>query len=241
MVVDDNRTNQFIAKSILEQAGISVALASNGKEGVSYFMEHTSEINMILMDLHMPVLNGYEASAQIREQDKQIPIVAMTADAITGVEEQCQKAGIYQYISKPFEPDQFIQTILDTLDKISPTEIKENKDFFINQENALKLLGNNAQLYQMVLNEFFKETETVFSELENEMKINDLVEAAHIVHKVKGSAGNIGALKLYETSKALQKALESNQKEDIYCLYPEFERLLKASRDEIQQILQKNE
>jgi len=241
LVVDDNRTNQFIAKSILEQAGISVALASDGKEGVTYFMEHAPEIHLILMDLHMPILNGYEASMQIREQNKQVPIIAMTADAITGVEEQCQKAGIYQYISKPFEPDQFIQTILNTLDNISDTETVEDKAFYINQENALKLLGNNLALYQVVLNEFFKETETVFSELDNEMKNDNLIEAAHIVHKVKGSSGNIGAVKLYETAKVLQKALENNQKEDIYCLYPEFERLLKSSRDEIQRILQKNE
>lgn len=254
LVVDDNKTNQFIAKSILEQAGISVELASDGKEGVACYMKESLDINLILMDLHMPVLNGYEASKQIREHNQQIPIVAMTADAITGVEEQCRKAGIYQYISKPFEPDIFIQTILKILDNesnaksldnttIEPKLIGNNNDneaSYINKEEALKLLGNNLQLYQMVLNEFFKETETIFLELEEEMKNNNLAEAALIVHKVKGSSGNIGARKLYETAIVLQKALEKNQREDIERLYPEFERLLKVSRNEIQQIMEEN-
>ena len=93
----------------------------------------------------------------------------------------------------------------------------------------------------MVLNEFFKETETILAELEITMKNDDLVGAAQIVHKVKGSAGNVGASKLYKTSMLLQKALENNQKGDVYFLYPEFERLLKASRNEIQQIVQEKD
>ncbi|MDD3140920.1 MAG: transporter substrate-binding domain-containing protein, partial [Lachnospiraceae bacterium] len=219
LVVDDNKTNQFIARTILEQVGISVVLASNGEEGVTYFTKYTSDIDLILMDLHMPVLNGYEASKQIRIHNKEIPIVAMTADAIAGVEKQCQEAGIHQYISKPFEPDKFIQIILDILEAAScdesniceradVNETVQNKICYINQEEALTLLGNNIQLYQMVLNEFFKETETILAELEIAMKNDDLVGAAQIVHKVKGSAGNVGASKLYKTSMLLQKALE---------------------------------
>ena len=264
LVVDDNKTNQFIAKSILEQAGISVALAGNGEEGVSCFVRNASNIDLILMDLHMPVLNGYEASFQIRQFNTEIPIVAMTADAITGVEDQCKNAGIYHYISKPFEPDKFIETILNILDKaeyngVHGTEedkdveifpknkaeesttgfVIKNKSFYINQTDALKLLGNNVELYKMVLNEFYKETENTFQDLENEMHNGNITEAAQLVHKVKGSAGNIGAGKLYETAVVLQKALEANHKEDIYRLYPEFDRLLKASRNEIMEVLTK--
>ena len=66
---------------------------------------------MILLDLHMPIMNGYEAAERIREISKDIPIVAMTADVIVGVREKCEQYGIYHYISKPFNPERFIQII----------------------------------------------------------------------------------------------------------------------------------
>jgi signal transduction histidine kinase/CheY-like chemotaxis protein len=111
LVVEDNKTNQLIAKSLLQQAGLQVLIASDGKEGLEIFSEHRSEINLILMDLHMPVMNGYEAAIEIRKISDNVPIVAMTADVILGVKEKCEQSGIYNYISKPFDPDRFIQTV----------------------------------------------------------------------------------------------------------------------------------
>ena len=93
LLVEDNTTNQFIAKSILEQAGFRVSTASNGQEGYQFFADNRDSIDLILMDLHMPVMDGYTASGLIRELNADIPIVAMTADAISGVQEQCRHMG----------------------------------------------------------------------------------------------------------------------------------------------------
>ena len=73
LIVEDNKTNQFIARSILEQSGFKVSLADNGKMGWEFFEKHQPEIDLILMDLHMPVLNGYEASSLIRKLNASIP------------------------------------------------------------------------------------------------------------------------------------------------------------------------
>lgn len=237
LIVEDNKTNQFIAKSILEQVGITVALANNGEEGATYYLNHASEIDLILMDLHMPILNGYDATMRIRLYDLDVPIVAMTADAITGIEEQCKRVGINHYISKPFDPDKFINKILEILDKQGDAKPKVQAAApLIIQEEALRLLGDNFQLYQLVLKEYRQENATTCIELEQEIQNGNYEQATQIVHKAKGSSGNIGAKELYNVSIILQKALENNQNDEILKLYPEFIRLLQQSLDEIEVI-----
>ncbi|NCB51871.1 MAG: transporter substrate-binding domain-containing protein [Clostridia bacterium] len=113
LLVEDNKTNQFIAQIILEQAGFVVSVAENGQEGYNTFIKDRDNIDLILMDLHMPVMNGYDATILIRQIDREIPIVAMTADAITGVKEDCKSIGIDYFVSKPFDPDKIISDIAD--------------------------------------------------------------------------------------------------------------------------------
>lgn len=251
LVVEDNKTNQLIAKAILEQVGISVILTDDGEEGVEYYIQHADEINLVLMDLHMPVLNGYEATLRIRLHDTKVPVVAMTADAITGIEEQCKRVGIDHYISKPFDPDKFIDTILNLLDQnaerleVSRFEMESSPatekapliNVLIKQEEALNLLGNNIQLYHMVLKEFLQENQSTCDALDAEIQCSNYLQAAQIVHKVKGSSGNIGAKDLYQAASLLQKALEDNQQENINILYSEFKLRLLQSTSEIRKIL----
>ncbi|BCZ46571.1 hypothetical protein psyc5s11_26380 [Clostridium gelidum] len=253
LVVEDNKTNQFIAKSILEPVGVNVILTDNGEEGVTYYTNHASDIDLILMDLHMPVLNGYDATLQIRMNDENVPIVAMTADAITGIEEQCKRVGINYYISKPFEPDKFIDTILEILDQHEGSALDSEKDAqveitkevetvqqtlpLINQDDALKLLGQNVQLYHMVLKEYIQENVSTCEDLDLEIQKSNYLQAAQIVHKAKGSSGNVGAKEVYKIAVVLQKALENNQQDEISKFYPEFNKLLNQSLAEIEEIL----
>lgn len=123
LLVEDNKTNQLIAKSLLQRVGIKSIIANDGKEAVALYQQHKDGIDLILMDLHMPVMNGYEAAWEIRKISPDVPIVAMTADVILGVREKCEQSGIHHYISKPFEPDHFIQTIKDII-----AEEEDNKD-----------------------------------------------------------------------------------------------------------------
>ena len=250
LVVEDNKTNQLIAKTILEQVGLRVILTENGEEGSNYYLQNRKEIDLILMDLHMPVLNGYEAAVRIRLQDTEVPIVAMTADAITGVEDQCRSVGINHYISKPFDPDKFIDTVLDLLEQHSSIDTKSiieiptvdekvspQAEKLINQDAALKLLGNNIPIYQMVLKEYQSENISTCDEIDQEIRNKNYIHAAEMVHKVKGSTGNIGAGSLYQTAVRLQKALEQNQEESIVELVPLFKQQLRQCLLEITDIL----
>ncbi len=244
LIVEDNKTNQFIAKSILEQAGFIISLADNGKIGVEYFEKHQQEIDLILMDLHMPILNGYEATCLIRGFNASIPIVAMTADAITGVEEQCKSVGIEYYISKPFEPEQFVTTIWKILKplkkehQISNTEeitkeINNNDEDILAENEGIRRLGNSQDLYLMVLEEYYRENQDVLEILTSSICEKHYLNAIQIVHKIKSSSGNIGAKRLFSVASELQKVLDCEDEAEIIRLQEQFRAAFRQLFDEI--------
>ena len=246
LVVEDNKTNQFIVKEILEQAGFKVSLTDNGEEGSTYYRDHQKEIDLILMDLHMPVLNGYEASAIIRKLNPDVPIVAMTADAITGVDEECKRVGINHYISKPFDPEKLIDTLLHILKQQTEREHPEagsTDDLpyvdaeILDTADGLRRIGNNMDLYQMILKEYSNEFKDVSADLKQAIDAQDYREAIQIVHKNKGGSGNIGAKKISVIATELQKALLEGYNDKIEQLYYEFDRSIRMLFIEIEKKL----
>lgn len=231
MVVDDNKTNQLIAKSLLQQIGAEAILADDGKAALELFNRHESEIDLILMDLHMPVMNGYEAAQEIRKRS-QVPIVAMTADVVSGVREKCEQSGIHHYISKPFDPDRFIQTIKDFL-KDSPVQ----KTAVLDQANGLQNMGGSVEIYQQVLREYYNENREILNKLSSAVNEKRYAEAAQIVHKMKSSSGSIGAKTLYELSSRLQKALENKLETEVTLLMKDFTVLFQRLLREIEAML----
>ncbi len=255
MVVDDNKTNQFIAKSLLEQDGYQVILCSDGKEGHETYMANQATIDLILMDLHMPVMNGYEATTLIRQTNPTIPIVAMTADAVTGAEEKSIQHGLTGYISKPFEPEHFLKIIGDLIksssvsvehpdinssndskDDLSADALSENIDDsnvkYISEENALdfetgiKFMGGNASLYDMILSSYYTENRDIATQLRTQIDAGNYSNAIQIIHKLKSSSGSIGAKPLYEVTIDLQQALRDKDLQAIDKLSKTFEALL---------------
>ena len=104
LVVEDNHTNQRLIQLVLKKLGHSCDLAVNGKEGVDMFM--INKYDLILMDLHMPVMDGFEATSVIRNsghENAHIPIIALTADVRPGIEQRIEQAGLDAYMAKPFE------------------------------------------------------------------------------------------------------------------------------------------
>lgn len=114
LIVDDNRINLTVATKTLQKVKCNTLSAENGKEALEVF--HSNDIDLILMDLQMPIMDGYEASAAIRQTDKLIPIIALTGEAVFDVEQRIKDAGINCYISKPFKPNVLFQTMNDLLE-----------------------------------------------------------------------------------------------------------------------------
>lgn len=228
LVVEDNKTNQLIAKSLLQQAGFAVTLASDGKAGLQAYSRHSDEIDLILMDLHMPVLSGYDAAAQIRKLSQSIPIVAMTADVILGVKEKCEAHGIHHYISKPFDPERFI-SIIRTIIKESAHTKQSNPppSDLLDRALGLRNLGANEQLYEQVLHEYTNENKDTAQKLAIAIEEKRYPDAIQLVHKVKSSSGSIGATTLHQMAARLQKALQENNEAEIERLHHEFSAIFK--------------
>ena len=230
LVVEDNKTNQFIAKSILEQVGFKVDLADHGEDGLKLFIKNPNRYQLILMDLHMPIMNGYDAAKAIREIDGSIPIVAMTADAIMGVEDKCKAHGIEYYISKPFEPELLLHKIIEIIESSGCTP----QEMVLDEDEGLKYLGNNMDLYNKVIQAYYEENQDTLRKLEEAIGQNNLKEAAQIVHKIKSSSGSIGAKKLHQVARDYQKALEDEDMNQIKVLKGRFDHLLKILLIEIE-------
>jgi two-component system sensor histidine kinase/response regulator len=265
LLAEDNKTNQLIAGTLLKQVGIEAIIANDGKEAVEQYQEHKDSIDLILMDLHMPVMNGYEAAERIRRISADVPIVAMTADVVLGVRNRCEQSGIFHYISKPFNPDHFIQTVIDIIldneaksekdddtnsekaadinnePKISnEPEIKKESDIaqgtaVLDQQLGLKNMGGSKELYLQVLSEYHKENQDTLDKLKAVIQEKRYADAAQIVHKVKSSSGSIGATALYNAAMSLQKALNEEAEKEIEALHDRFAKLLGRLLEEIRE------
>jgi CheY-like chemotaxis protein len=117
LVAEDNEANQFLIKAITKTMDWEITLVENGEEAIDAFKKE--DFDLILMDVQMPIMNGYEATKIIRslevEKDRHIPIIALTAYAMTSDKDQCIDAGMDDYISKPFKRQQFLDIVSHTL------------------------------------------------------------------------------------------------------------------------------
>ncbi len=112
LLAEDNEINQQVAEEILQQAGLVVRIANNGKEAVE--MVKAGKFDVVLMDIQMPVMGGFEATQEIRrdERFKDLPIIAMTAHAMAGDREKSIEAGMNDHVTKPIDPDQLISALV---------------------------------------------------------------------------------------------------------------------------------
>ncbi len=234
LLAEDNKTNRLIEKSLLHQAEIESIVACDGREAIELFKQHKDSIDLILMDLHMPVMNGYEAAQEIRKISANVPIVAMTADVILGVREKCEQSGIYHYISKPFDPDYFIQRIKEIILENENNTVQNVSA--LDQSAGLKNMGGNEEIYRQVLNEYLSENQYTLDKLSSAILEKRYADAAQIVHNVKGSTGSIGAKSLYEAAITLQKALNEEKEDEILLLLEKFSGLLRKLLEEIKEL-----
>ena len=129
----------------------------------------------------------------------------MTADVILGVRDKCEKSGIYHYISKPFDPERFIQTIKDII--LGNKLEAELGTVVLDRQQGIKYMGGNKELYSRVLKEYRSENQDTLDRLDKAIREKRYEAAAQIAHKVKGISGSIGANLLQEAAASLQEAL----------------------------------
>ena len=212
LLVEDNDINQLVAEGLLTKAGISLAIAHHGKEAVEA-VKHDS-FDGVLMDMQMPVMGGLEATRLIRRDfnAQDLPIIAMTANAMPTDVRDCLEAGMNDHVAKPINPhdlytklDKWISnsrlnvTGLSQLTKeVTAEQVIEIPELAeIDTDEGLKRIGGDASLYQKVLYKFADSQSDVVNRSLELLKAGDKAQVQRLIHSLKGVAGNIGANALF--------------------------------------------
>ena len=224
LLVDDVTMNQELAQAILSRRGFDVAIASNGLEAVDAVREGT--FDLVLMDMQMPVMDGCQATEKIREFNRRLPIIAMTANAMTGDKNKCLASGMNDYVTKPINPDELFRTIARWFKPSTQTAPQDEPETSTTTASNLpdslpglalaqgiqRCEGNEA-LYLKLLADFQRNYHDSPTRLAAMLAQNALADIASIGHALKGVAGNLSALELAKLGSALEQAATLTQTE----------------------------
>lgn len=212
LLVEDNRVNQIVASNFLKKWGIAMKIANNGLEAVD--MISSKEFDLVLMDLQMPEMDGYEATETIRKMEdpyfKNIPIIALTASAMLEIRERTQKVGMNDYLSKPFQPEELqnklAKYLQKPLTKVEPSAISAGLDLYSEGDPEFK---------KELAGLFIKNIKELQQSLQHTFTSNDADHFRKASHKVKATLGMMGDEDLEKVVEKVKEELEqlTNKKE----------------------------
>ena len=191
LLAEDGLVNQKVAVQFLQRRGHRVTVAVNGREAVEAWEKENGAFDLILMDVQMPELDGYEATAIIRQKEigTHVPIIAMTANAMKGDREICLAAGMDGYVAKPVRAQELYQAIEEATEK-STGDTAPNK--VIDREQALGYAGDAATLGELVAI-FREECPKLLNAMRDAIAQSDAEALAMASHTLKGSTGVLAA------------------------------------------------
>ena len=228
LLAEDYPTNQIVAEKHLTRAGYKVFLAVNGAEAVSIF--RTKSVDLVLMDIQMPVLDGYGATRKIREIETALsgqnrgvrtPIIAMTAHALEGDREKCLEQDMDDYISKPMKRDLLIRMVEKWTCSPGPdgdlSHEEKAAEFPLPGENPMNLeqvlaeFDNDALFFKEVVQEFMTAVQKQMREIREAIESRSLKTVEKHGHAIKGGAANLTAHELSRAARDLEEAGRSGQ------------------------------
>ena len=221
LLVEENEINQQVARELLEQLNVTVILAQNGREAVERVASES--LDGVLMDLQMPVMDGLTATREIRKDARfaALPILAMTANAMSGDREQCLEAGMQDHIAKPVNPDEMYATLARWIKPASPQPVPARERPLeaereaggvpeipgLDTQAGLSRMGGNLPGYLALLAKFRVNQGGAAQAVAEALSAADWPTAERLAHTLKGVAGAIGAAALEEKAKRLETLL----------------------------------
>lgn len=250
LVVEDNEINRQIAKELLTRSGAVVTLVNDGIESLDYLEKAEQLPHIILMDLQMPNMDGFEASKniQLRYGDKAPPILAMTAHAFDEERDRCLRAGMKAHISKPIDISELFSVlsafyVAGTDDGTLPLAVKEGEiptqlvgltSFDI--PLGLRRMMGHEHTYITLLQQFGKHYQAARGVVRTHILEGDRSAAQAQTHLIRGAAGNLSAVNLHEAASALDIALSNSDEENLADLVDRYEEALDLTLIELDSI-----
>lgn len=193
LLTEDNAVNQKLAVRLLEKRGHSVVVAGNGREALETLSREP--VDIVLMDVQMPEMDGFEATRRIRERERttgeHLPIIAMTAHAMKGDRERCLAEGMDGYISKPLRPGELYESVESLAAASREPDSAAARPF--DEAMALRGVGGDRELLGEVIDVFFEECARLTAELAEAIARGDTATAHRLAHTIKGSLCTLGA------------------------------------------------
>ncbi|MDQ6969101.1 MAG: response regulator [Mariprofundus sp.] len=244
LLAEDNEVNQTVAKTLLQEFGCNVRIAMDGREAIHAYLH--GGIDLILMDCQMPVLDGYDASKRIRQleqeaadyRDDKLPIIALTAHAMRGDREVCLKAGMDDYLSKPFSREQLLNMLhLHLPDHCKQVEFSaapptrkhgqktDERESMLLDAAVLKLLPGGSAMLEKILKMFLTSLAELMAAMQNGIEQHDADQVKHASHTLKSSSAMIGAQSLSELCQQIETVSSEAELAGVDCMVQEAAKL----------------
>ncbi|PIP79649.1 MAG: hypothetical protein COW85_00440 [Ignavibacteria bacterium CG22_combo_CG10-13_8_21_14_all_37_15] len=245
LLVEDNPVNQKVAAKILAQAGFQIDAVNNGKEAYDTMLA-AAQYDLILMDIQMPIMDGWTATQKIREIKGiggTIPIIAMTAHALIGDRDKCLAAGMNDYISKPIKTDEFIALLDRWLNVGKDYGEVMNEENNYKEEETTRILDkahfssmsmDDKEFQQDLVSTFLTDTTERILKLEEHIQTRDFSKLGAEGHTIKGASYALGANLLGDIAKALEFAGKANDLQEAVQNMPKLKHAFELTKKAMQ-------
>lgn len=248
LLAEDNPVNQKLTRLMLENLGVQVTLATNGRE--AWELVRQEPVDLVLMDCHMPELDGLQATRAIRAWEAEqgvagLPIIALTANAMPGFEEACRQAGMNGYLLKPLREESLARTLLQWLPAkaiaavenasapAEPAVVTASFDL----AKIRRICRDETDQVQEMLTLFLESSRPILEQLRQASNARQAEQAARHAHQLKGAAAYIGATVLTEAARRAEAAARSQDWQQLQTSLAELEAAFEVVRGEMEQQL----
>lgn len=228
LIAEDNFINQKLTSILLQKKGWRVVTVQNGKEAVMAL--ELERFDIILMDVQMPEMDGLETTRAIRKKEKQagghIPIIAMTAYAMTGDKEKCMKAGMDGYLTKPIRAEELYAAIEKMLTVSHDKDKILHKDTPVNLTDVLKAMDGDKKLLKDLVKEIVEALPKEIKGLRDSISKEDGIQLEQRAHKLKGALSNFGVKTAYDLAYELEKLARDFKLDEVERTFEKLEKEL---------------
>lgn len=214
LIVEDNEINQLVISRILKNIGFKVDIVNNGKDAIEYFKENSYDI--VFMDIQMPILNGFETTKEIRNIDKEIPIIALSAAVMQKDKTKSLEVGMNAHIEKPINTTKLKDLIKKYFKTINIEEVIDDSNI-INLKNIdLKKIQNTLKIDDQEIYSMYDKFKNDYRNTQHikELELNSK-EFHEFIHKLKGVSGNLAIQKVYDISKEINETNNISKLDDL--------------------------
>jgi len=258
LIADDNETNRKVIRKVLERAGHKVYVVENGEEALDALDSH--HFDLAVFDMHMPVMDGLQAAKLYRFSHvgrRDMPFIILTANATTEAVRECEEAGMDAYLAKPVRPQRLLDTVREVMlerdaaraeppgASAQPEEARDAGGGLVLLDRSkleeLEELGMDAEFLRDLIEGFLRDAEELLEGMADSAAAGNVPALKDLGHALKGSAGSVGALRLYELGIRVSRLARSQFPDDARALLEELQAAFAATRRALQAYLEERE